>query len=243
MQRIVKRNAIFSNMEMERLETLLCTQAATNWKGGNTMRKVGLILGTVVLGIMLATPVYAFGGYAAVPHRRHSYYRWHWGWWNQPVLTQPAIPSLPQRPQPVVTPRPVPSNPAAPVGSLTADENYILQQVNKERTKAGLAPLQIDSRLVQTARAKSQDMIAHGYFDHQSPTLGSPFDQMKRAGITYRYAGENIAGNSSAAGAMVSWMNSAGHRANILNPNYTRIGIGIVKGGPYGMMLTQQFIG
>lgn len=202
------------------------------------MRKVWLFLGTVLLGVMLATPAYA-----AAPYRRHHADRWHWGWWNRPVITQPAIPSLPQRPQPVVTPRPVPNHPATPVGNLTADENLILQQVNAERAKAGLKPLQIDSRLTQTARTKSQDMIARGYFSHQSPTLGSPFDQMQRAGISYRYAGENIAGNSSAAGAMVSWMNSAGHRANILNPNFTHIGIGVVKGGPYGMMLTQQFIG
>ena len=115
--------------------------------------------------------------------------------------------------------------------------------MNVERSKAGLAPLQVDYRLVQTARAKSQDMITGGYFDHQSPTLGSPFDQMSRAGITYHYAGENIAGNSSAAGAMTSWMNSSGHRANILNPNFNHIGIGVVDGGPYGKMLTQQFIG
>ena len=112
-----------------------------------------------------------------------------------------------------------------------------------ERAKKGLPALQIDYRLVQTARAKSRDMIKGGYFDHQSPTLGSPFDQMRKAGIPYRYAGENIAGNSSAAGAMVSWMNSSGHRANILNPNFNHIGIGVVDGGPYGKMLTQQFIG
>ncbi|HEX2952516.1 MAG TPA: CAP domain-containing protein, partial [Bacillota bacterium] len=100
--------------------------------------------------------------------------------------------------------------------TLSEDENYILQQVNAERTKAGLAPLTIDQRLVETARTKSQDMIDYGYFDHQSPDLGSPFDQMNRAGITYQSAGENIAGNDSAAAAMTDWMNSPGHRANIL---------------------------
>ena len=126
---------------------------------------------------------------------------------------------------------------------LTADENYILQQTNAERAKAGLQPLVIDARLEQTARAKAQDMIDYGYFDHQSPDLGSPFDQMSNAGISYQYAGENIAGNSDVAAAMADWMNSPGHRANILNPNFTHIGIGVVDGGPYGKMLTQQFIG
>lgn len=129
------------------------------------------------------------------------------------------------------------------VQSLTIDQGYILQQVNAERTKAGLVALTIDNRLVQTAKNKSQDMIDNNYFDHHSPGLGSPFDQMKRAGVTCRYAGENIAGNSSAAGAMKSWMDSPGNRANILNPSFTHIGIGVVAGGPYGMMLTQQFIG
>jgi len=66
---------------------------------------------------------------------------------------------------------------------------------------------------------------------------------MRAAGISYRTAGENIAGNPSAAGAMRAWMNSPGHRANILNPNFTRIGIGVVDGGPYGKILTQHFIG
>lgn len=135
------------------------------------------------------------------------------------------------------------SDSISPVRNLTADESYILEQVNAERAKAGLAPLQVDYRLVQTARTKSQDMITQGYFDHQSPTLGSSFDQMNQAEITYQYTGENIATNSTVAGAMESWMNSPGHRANILNPNFTHIGIGVIDGGPYGKTLTQQFIG
>ncbi|MGE5530336.1 MAG: CAP domain-containing protein [Patescibacteria group bacterium] len=155
-----------------------------------------------------------------------------------PTVPQPKPPTPPQPPTP---PTPPPSNPGTQ--ALTADESYIYQQVNAERAKVGLAALQIDYRLVQTARAKSQDMIRHNYFSHQSPTLGSPFDQMRAAGITYRMAGENIAGNSSAAGAMQAWMNSPGHRANILNAGYTHIGIGVAVGGPYGKMLTQQFIG
>lgn len=131
----------------------------------------------------------------------------------------------------------------SPVAGLTADEQKMVDLVNKERTANGLKPLQVDMRLVNTARMKSQDMINKGYFDHNSPTYGSPFDQMKSQGITYKTAGENLAGNSTVEKAHTALMNSAGHRANILNANYTHIGIGIIDGGPYGKMFTQHFIG
>jgi uncharacterized YkwD family protein len=159
------------------------------------------------------------------------------------VATQPTDPSIPEQTKPPVPSEKEHSGTTAPAQDLTADENYIFQQVNSERAQAGLAPLEIDYRLVRTARAKSQDMIDNGYFDHQSPVLGSPFDQMQNAGISYRFAGENIAGNNSVSQAMQAWINSPGHRANILNPDFTRIGIGVVDGGPDGKMLTQHFIG
>ena len=98
-------------------------------------------------------------------------------------------------------------------------------------------------RLVSLARQKSQDMITNNYFGHQSPTYGSPFDMMKKAGVTYRTAGENLAGASTVQQAHSGLMNSSGHRANILNPNFTHIGIGMVRGGRYGAMWTQMFIG
>ncbi|MCX8151507.1 MAG: CAP domain-containing protein [Archaeoglobaceae archaeon] len=115
--------------------------------------------------------------------------------------------------------------------------------VNQERAKNGLQPLTIDMRIVKTARMKSQDMIAKNYFGHQSPTYGSPFDLMKSQGITYRSAGENLAGAATVERAHTILMNSAGHRANILSTKFTKIGIGIIKGGPYGLMITQHFIG
>lgn len=142
---------------------------------------------------------------------------------------------------PVPQPQPEPA-PASPAG-LSPDETHMLELVNQERVKAGLEPLEVDMRLVETARAKSRDMIENDYFGHISPTLGSPFDQMARAGIEYRYAGENLAGAPTVEQAHAALMKSPGHRANILSPNFTKIGIGIADGGPYGKMFTQQFIG
>jgi uncharacterized YkwD family protein len=119
----------------------------------------------------------------------------------------------------------------------------MIDLVNQERAKAGLEPLAVDMRLVVLAREKAQDMIDRGYFSHQSPTYGSPFDMMKAAGITYRTAGENIAGAPTVERAHTALMNSEGHRRNILNPAFDHIGIGIVEGGPYGLMLSQMFTG
>jgi len=90
---------------------------------------------------------------------------------------------------------------------------------------------------------KSQDMVDKNYFAHQSPTYGSPFELMRSQGISYRTAGENLAGAPSVETAHRNLMNSPGHRANILNPNFTHVGVGIVNGGPYGKMFTQHFIG
>ena len=90
---------------------------------------------------------------------------------------------------------------------------------------------------------KSKDMIEKGYFAHQSPTYGSPFEMMQKAGITFGYAGENLAGAPVVSRAHTSLMNSPGHRANILSSNFTHLGIGIIDGGPYGKMFTQLFIG
>ncbi|NLG86200.1 MAG: sporulation protein [Firmicutes bacterium] len=126
---------------------------------------------------------------------------------------------------------------------LAAEEARLLELTNQARKEAGLQPLQLDMRLVETARAKSADMVANDYFGHISPDLGSPFDQMHQAGITYQTAGENLAGAPTADAAHTGLMNSPGHRANILNPNFTHIGIGMAKGSSYGLIFTQQFIG
>ena len=122
-------------------------------------------------------------------------------------------------------------------------ENAVLLQVNQERQKAGLKPLVMDWELARVARTKSQDMAAKNYFSHQSPTYGSPFEMMKQFGITYKTAGENIAsGQTTPNDVMIAWMNSQGHRANILKPEYTHLGVGYYRGGSYGHMWTQMFI-
>ncbi|WP_374711603.1 CAP domain-containing protein [Symbiobacterium terraclitae] len=156
----------------------------------------------------------------------------------QTTVSQPAQQQPKQQTQPQTQPQTT-----AAVSGLTAAEQQMLNLVNQERAKAGLKPLQADLQLTRLARMKSQDMINRNYFSHNSPTYGSPFDMMKAYGVTYRTAGENIAGNQSVQAAHNALMNSPGHRANILNAQYTHIGIGIVEGGPYGMMFTQMFVG
>ena len=152
----------------------------------------------------------------------------------------PAPQPAPPAPAP---PQPAPPAPAPPVSGLTQAEQQMLNLVNQERTGRGLRSLQADLELTRLARLKSQDMINLNYFAHQSPTYGSPFDMMRAAGVTYRTAGENLAGAASVERAHTALMNSPGHRANILNPNYTHIGIGAITGGRYGMMFTQMFVG
>ena len=123
---------------------------------------------------------------------------------------------------------------------VAAIEKQVVELTNKERANQGLPALAMDQPLMAAAREKSQDMKDHNYFSHTSPTFGSPFDRLKALGISYKSAGENIAkGQTSAAQVVEAWMNSEGHRANILNPEFTHIGVGYVKSGN---IWTQQFI-
>lgn len=125
--------------------------------------------------------------------------------------------------------------------SVTKYESEVVSLVNAERAKNGLSPLTQDWELSRVARYKSQDMKDNSYFSHTSPIYGSPFDMIKSFGISYRTAGENIAKGQSTPQAVVNaWMNSSGHRANILNRSYTKIGVGYVADGKYW---TQMFIG
>lgn len=127
--------------------------------------------------------------------------------------------------------------------NLSQDEQTLLNLINQERSKAGIAALKVDSTLMKVARLKAKDMVDNNYFSHQSPTYGSPFDMMRQFGITFKTAGENIAGNQSIQGAVKAWMNSEGHRKNILNGSFNYTGIGVVSSPTYGKILVQQFIG
>lgn len=127
--------------------------------------------------------------------------------------------------------------------SLTADEKEVFDLINAKRTAAGFSALKVDTELQNVARAKAEDMVENNYFSHTSPTYGSPFDMMKSFGVSYKTAGENIAGNSSNTGAVNAWMNSEGHKANILNSGYNYTGVAVVKSSKYGKIFVQMFIG
>ena len=127
--------------------------------------------------------------------------------------------------------------------SLTADEKEVFDLINAKRTAARLSALKVDAELQNVARAKAEDMVKNNYFSHTSPTYGSPFDMMKSFGVSYKTAGENIAGNSSNSAAVTAWMNSSGHKANILNSAFNYTGIGVVKSSKYGKVYVQMFIG
>ena len=120
----------------------------------------------------------------------------------------------------------------------------VLQLVNAEREKAGLKALKMSEQLRSIANLKSKDMAEKNYFSHTSPTYGTPFQMLQDFGVHYQAAGENIAaGQQTPEQVMESWMNSSGHRANILNTNFDTLGVGIYQGGSYGIYWTQLFTG
>jgi uncharacterized protein YkwD len=120
-------------------------------------------------------------------------------------------------------------------------ESKMLVLVNEERQKVGLKPLKADPEMLVVARAHSADMFARGYFSHITPEGLSPFDRMKREKVRFLTAGENLALGQTLAICHRGLMNSPGHRANILNKTFGRVGIGILDGGIYGLMITQNF--
>ena len=127
--------------------------------------------------------------------------------------------------------------------SLKAQEQQAFTLLNQDRQANGLKALTLNSSLTNLGEKYAQDMIDRNYFSHYNPEGQSPFDRMKAAGISYSYAGENIAINNSVSGAETAFMNSSGHRANILNSNYTEVGIGIRKAGNGSLYVVQEFIG
>lgn len=130
-----------------------------------------------------------------------------------------------------------------PNGTTTsAQAEEILRLVNNERSKQGLQPLTLSEKLTSIANVKAADMRDRNYFDHTSPTYGSPFEMLQHFGVSYTAAGENIAaGQKTAEGVMTDWLNSSGHRANIMNKEYKELGVGYVTGGSYGTYWVQLF--
>ena len=125
--------------------------------------------------------------------------------------------------------------------AVSAFESEVVRLVNEQRVQNGLKPLTENWELSRVARYKSQDMVDNRYFSHTSPTYGTPFQMIKAFGLSFRTAGENIAyGRRTPQAVVNAWMNSSGHRANILNASYTQIGVGYVANGHYW---TQMFIG
>jgi uncharacterized protein YkwD len=120
-------------------------------------------------------------------------------------------------------------------------EEQMLMMVNQERAKRGLSDLSMDDHLQLLAREHSQDMVARGYFSHYTPEGMSPFDRMDKAGITYEFAGENLAFSQSTELAMQGLMASPGHKANILSSNFHKVGVGVISAGIYGEMFSQEF--
>lgn len=155
---------------------------------------------------------------------------------TQPVATKPAVT------QPVTT-APAATQPTAPTSNTTVSssnltyEQKVVELVNIERQKAGLSTLTLDSAIANVARTKSKDMATNNYFAHQSPTYGSAGDMLRQFGINWSAWGENIASGQRTPEAVVTaWMNSTGHRANILSSNFSKIGVGYVtnsSGTPY----------
>lgn len=120
-------------------------------------------------------------------------------------------------------------------------ESQMLELINRERAAAGLEPLEPDPELTEVARRHSADMFARGYFSHNTPEGKDPFDRMRESDVRFRIAGENLALAPALHIAHTGLMNSPGHRANILRPQFGRVGIGILNGGRRGLMVTQNF--
>lgn len=133
-------------------------------------------------------------------------------------------------------------SPASSSAARDGDAGWLLSHINAERQAAGLAPLAPDPRLAGVARSHALDMIARHYFSHITPDGATAATRLARGGIRFAAAGENLAGHSNVVGAHEMLMASQAHRAVILSPRFTRAGIAVVRGGPYGLMIVELFI-
>lgn len=204
-----------------------------------------------LLAIGLSSP-----GYAATENTTRTYYTFTWNGYQfkvpivyqvQPTQPKQTVTAPTQTTQPIQATAPTqttqPAQTTTPTSTIVSEVQQVVNLVNAERAKAGLAPLKANTSLSNVAKVKAEDMRDNKYFSHTSPKYGSPFDMMKSFGIKYSTAGENIAaGQKNPEEVMKGWMNSPGHRANILSSNFTEIGVGLAKGGSYGTYWVQMFI-
>jgi len=167
----------------------------------------------------------------------------------EPQTPAPAPQPQPQTPSPTPSPQPAPEKPApkpqpqpepVPSDNFSAMQKEMLGYINAARAQYNLAPLTLDTTLCNGAYLKSKDMAENNYFSHISPTYGSPFAMMKSLGISYRTAAENIAKNTSVKVAHDAFMNSSGHRQNILGSGFSKVGLGFYQEGRY-LYVTQWF--
>jgi uncharacterized YkwD family protein len=215
-------------------QTTISAPVATNQQTATTSQNQTITIGQPTLG----GSVVSLKGYINQPA-------------PAPVTTTPSTPTSTTIPAPTTTPTTsstgtpsnTPSTPTIPlVSAITPEEQQMVDMINQERAAAGVAPLKVDLRLVSVGQAKADDMKANNYFDHTSPTYGSPWAMMQQVGLTVGWAGENIAGNNSVSGAMAALMQSPDHKANILDPRFTHVGIGIAYGSAYGNLYVQEFL-
>lgn len=127
--------------------------------------------------------------------------------------------------------------------SNLSNADLVIKYINDQRAANGLPALTKNTKLMDISQRKSDEMVEDNYFLHTSPTYGTPFDMMKNFGITYQTAGENLAGNSTMKAAVDSWMNSEGHRKNVLSSSYNQVGVGVTKSDKYGYVIVAMFIG
>ena len=206
--------------------------------------KKKLAVSILAATVLSSTAASAAGFNYNYNYNTSTYPQWTWTVVNnyRPNKYQPPVNNY----QPPVNNYEKPNNPSTPVETpavgLSAVESEVVRLVNIERQKEGLQPLVASTELSNVARMKSADMGNKNYFSHTSPTYGSPFDMMKSNGIKYSLAGENIAkGQLTAASVVNAWMNSSGHRANIMNPSFNKIGVGHFKTSGGTNYWTQMF--
>lgn len=238
--------ALLSNLMLRRTPEQLHHGKANHWLGLIPGAVNALIYATIAAAVLIGLPLRDRNFVSSMQQSRlANRLAVNAGWIDEklsPIFHDAVSRSLTGVVNEPETDETVPLNFTITNAKPRADlEAEMLQLVNAERTKRGLAALAADTALVPVARAHAQDMFARGYFSHYTPEHKDPFDRMHAAGIKYMAAGENLALGQTLKICHEGLMNSPGHRANILNPAYGRLGIGILDGGAYGLMIVQEF--